>query len=315
MRRRSFTYEGTQEPTGTRKPLLYGDLYLPDEGVPVRAVVQFVHGMDEHFGRYEPFAEFLTANGIALCGEDHRGHGRSVQTIFGSFSQSGNGWELVLRDLFLLRTKLKKEFPDVPYFLLGHSLGSFLVRSMTAADTEEDPVADGIILSGTAYHEAAMLELGMEICRAVIAKKGRETPMEAFMTASGTLYNLKIPKHKTERDWVCSAPDTQMALQNDPYCGHTPTAGLFYDMFSGLLSVCAGSLLTKKKLSCPVLLISGKDDPVGDYGIGVKKTAALFGRLCPRTETKLYPGARHEVLLETCRETVYADVLAFMDSL
>ena len=314
MRKISFTYAGTPEQPGAAGPTVYGDCYLPDEDCTVRGIVQFVHGMDEHFGRYSLLAEALAANGYVLCGEDHRGHGRSMTTVFGSFSASGDGWRLVLSDLFRLRARLKTRFPGIPYILLGHSMGSFLVRSMLLADSAETPLADAVILTGTAYHEAALLELGQAYCRSVIAVHGRETPMDSLMELSSVLYNLRIPKHETARDWVCSAPDILETLKTDPYCGHSPTAGLFDDMLGGLLAVCAGAALTRRRYTMPVLLLSGKNDPVGDYGAGVRKTAALLKPCCPSVETKLSPGIRHEVLLDVSRELVYRDILTFLDT-
>ncbi|MBP3918683.1 MAG: alpha/beta fold hydrolase [Clostridia bacterium] len=300
---------------------IYGDLYLPDTGVPLRAVIQFVHGMDEHFGRYREFAEFLCARGVALCGEDHRGHGRSTvcssagNPIFGSFSANENGWNLVLSDLWKLRRALKRHFPNVPYLLLGHSMGSFLVRSMLAA--KELPgwemLADGMILSGTAYHEAAVLEAGRALVKRFIQKKGREAPFSLAVNSSAFLYNLRIHNPKTPIDWVAADPKTVQKHLDDPFCGHTPTAGLFDDMLGGLMAVCAGTLVRRIPVPMPTLFIAGKCDPVGDFGAGVRKTAALFRVCgCPSVTVKLYPDARHEVLLETCRQTVYEDVDAWI---
>lgn len=318
MQLQHFTYPGTADADGV-SPVIHGDLYMPDPGREIRAVVQFVHGMDEHFGRYRELARALCAEGIVLAGEDHRGHGRSVPEggVFGSFSAAGSGWTLVLSDLCRLRGMLRRRFPGVPFFLLGHSMGSFLVRSMLLRG--EEPPADGVILSGTAYHEAAMLEAGRELCRAVIAKSGRETPMTAVMDASGVLYNLRFHPVKTEYDWVSGDPETVQAHIDDPYCGHTPTAGLFDDMIGGLLAVCAGNVLSsspkrkKEEPHIPVLFISGAKDPVGDYGVGVKKTAAVFRYQGYRDVTVLlYPEARHEVLLDRCREITIQDVLAWI---
>lgn len=312
-----FSYPGRPEPGSDTPRRICGDLYTPNAGVPVRAVIQFVHGLDEHFGRYGGFARFLCGNGIVLCGEDHRGHGRSVgtgadgQPLYGSFSASGNGWGLILSDLFRLRGILRKRYPGVPYILMGHSMGSFLVRSMLIACRGCDtPLADGVILSGTAYHEAAVLETGRALVRGFIAKHGREVPYQLAADSSAILYNLRIRGRKTPLDWLSSDADAVAEHLADPHCGHAPTAGMFDDMLGGLLAVCAGSLLERTKIDMPALFIAGKDDPVGDYGLGVRKTAAQFTLLgCPSVTTKLYAGARHEVLFDTCRVDVYRDIL------
>ncbi len=326
MKTMHFSFHGApmgEEPHPRR---ICGDLYLPDDGVPIRAVVQFVHGMDEHFGRYRAFGEFLCANGIVLCGEDHRGHGRSAERdangrlIFGSFSASEGGWQAILGDLFHLRGILKRRFPGVPYFLMGHSLGSFLVRSMMLADDApgEEPLADGIIFSGTGYYDLLMLQAGRMLVRPYVAKHGREVPFDMAMGALRLVYNARIPKkdYRTPFDWISTDPDTIERHAADPYCGHIPTAGLFDDMIGGMMAICGGTRLSRNVCKAPVLFVSGTDDPVGDYGRGVTKTAALLKSCGVRDITvKLYPKARHEVLLETCRATVMDDILHWLEGI
>lgn len=319
-----FSYLGNPEPGASYPRRICGDLYLPEEDVPVRAVVQFVHGMDEHIGRYREFAEFLTANGIVLCGEDHRGHGRSTERdahgrlIFGSFAKNGDGWQIILGDLFRLRDILKRKFADVPYFLMGHSMGSFLVRSMllSAHVLYDGVLADGIILSGTAYYDLMTLQAERAVIRAYGRKHGREEPFDMAMGLLRLLYNSRIPKeeYRTPFDWISSDPETLENHAADPYCGHIPTVGLFDDMIGGLMAVCGGTKLYGHCFHVPVLLIAGRDDPVGNYGAGVTKTAAMLRRSGSSVRVKLYEKARHEVLLEQCRDTVMTDILTWMEA-
>ncbi len=321
MKTMHFSYHGVPDVGMPYPRRICGDFYLPEEGTPVRAVLQFVHGMDEHFGRYAEFAEFLTAHGYAVCGEDHRGHGRSAERdengrlIFGSLSPGEGGWARVLSDLFHLRRILKRKFPDVPYFLMGHSMGSFLVRSMMLSkECCDSTLADGIILSGTAYYDLMTLQAERAVIRAYVAKHGREVPFDMAMGLLRLLYNARIPKaeYRSPFDWISSDPDTLEKHAADPFCGHIPTGGLFDDMIGGLMAICGGS--SGKRVSTPVLLVAGKDDPVGGYGTGVNKTAvALRRRGAEDVTVRLYAGARHEVLLETCRETVKQDILDWME--
>ena len=120
---REFTY-----PSSDGIHICWAGQWLPDEGQP-RAVVQIVHGVAEHMGRYDAFARFLAGHGFAVCGEDHLGHGKTVTDgVYGYFGQK-NGWWTVTEDIRQLRQRMGEQFPGVPYFLLGHSMGSFLTRT------------------------------------------------------------------------------------------------------------------------------------------------------------------------------------------
>ncbi len=146
---------------------IYAQELRPD--APPRAVIQIVHGVAEHMGRYEEVSRFLAAHGFLVCGEDHLGHGKTVEDgSYGFFAPKG-GWDLVVRDVRRLRELEGEKYPSLPYFLLGHSMGSFLTRTYLI---QYPGTLDGVILSGTGQEPAPLVALG----RALASPGGRPLP-------------------------------------------------------------------------------------------------------------------------------------------
>ena len=302
---REFTY-----PSSDGIHICWAGQWLPDEGQP-RAVVQIVHGVAEHMGRYDAFARFLAGHGFAVCGEDHLGHGKTVTDgVYGYFGQK-NGWWTVTEDIRQLRQRMGEQFPGVPYFLLGHSMGSFLTRTYLC---RYPGTVDGAILSGTGQENALLVEAGKLLARLIARFKGPDYVSTLVNSLSLGAYNKQFKPTRTTADWISRDEGVVDRYLADPFCTFTPTVGMFRDMLGGLQYIASEKALSQMDPSTPVYLFSGDQDPVGSNGKGVRKVYGYFQKHGTRDlQLKLYPGGRHEMLNERNKDEVYADVLSWLD--
>lgn len=285
--------------------------WLPDEGQP-RAVVQIVHGVSEYVGRYDHFARFLTDHGFAVCGEDHLGHGRTGQEDgrFGYFGEHG-GWALVTADVRQLRQLMGEAFPGIPYILLGHSMGSFLTRTYLC---RYPGTVDGAILSGTGQESALLVSAGRFLASLIGRFKGMDYVSALVNDLSLGAYNKQFRPNRTTADWICRDEAVVDQYLQDPFCTFMPTVGMYRDMLGGLQYISSHRALSQMDPGTPIYLFSGDRDPVGSNGAGVKKVHGYFRRYGTKDlSLKLYPGGRHEMLNETNKDEVYADVLAWLE--
>ncbi|MDE6956218.1 MAG: lysophospholipase [Oscillospiraceae bacterium] len=288
---------------------IHASLWLP-EGQP-RAVVQIVHGVAEYAGRYGHFARYLADHGFAVCGEDHLGHGKTVDDgKYGYFGKK-DGWTLVTADVRQLRVLMGERFPGAPYFLLGHSMGSFLARTYLC---KYPGTVDGCILSGTGQEPPALVAAGRTAASAVCALRGPEAVSGLIDRLSLGAYNKQFKPNRTTADWICRDEAVVDAYLKDPFCTFKPTAGMFRDMMEGLQYISGEEGLANMDPRTPVYLFSGDQDPVGANGAGVRTVYGFFQAHGTRDLTmKLYPGGRHEMLNEINKGEVYADVLDWLE--
>lgn len=281
------------------------------EGAP-RAVVQIAHGICEHIGRYDAFARWLAERGFLVVANDHPGHGQSWQEPErkGLFAETG-GWQLAVGEMEALRRRTAETWPDVPYFLLGHSMGSFLTRTYLIL---HPGALDGAILSGTGQQGAALLAAGYGVAALMCRVKGAKHRSELLRTMMFGGYNNAFRPNRTQYDWLCGNGEAVDAYCADPLCGFLPCVGLYRDMLGGLRFIGKAENAVKMDKTTPVLFLSGTMDPVGEQGKGVDRAVALFRQAgCGDVTDKRYPGGRHEVLNEIWREDVYCDVLEWLE--
>ena len=291
---------------------IHATKWMP-EGKP-KAVLQIIHGMVEYIGRYADFAEFLAEHGYIVCGEDHLGHGESVVSdeYHGYFGEEGNDW--VIADIHGLREIMQKEYPDLPYLMMGHSMGSFLIRQYI---TEKGGLyADGlkgVIVMGTAWQPKAALKAGKAISKMMGTKKlGKRSKLLEGM-AFGT-YLKRIENPKTISDWLTKDEEVVKAYRNDPWCTYHFTPNAFYHMFAGMEKAHDIERMKKLPEGLPILFCAGAEDPVGAWGEGVRKAYMIYTENTPcNVDIKLYDDDRHEILNELDKEDVYKDMLAFLD--
>ena len=279
---------------------LHGAQWTPADREPI-AVLQIAHGVAEHILRYDDFARYLNDRGILVAGHDHLGHGASI--LPGAprlyFGPKGS-WNWVVEDMEQLRKLTHRQFPNLPYFLLGHSMGSFLTRTYLI---RYPGTVDGAIIMGTGYMSAASTAASLAVINAECLRNGESRPSAVATKASFGIYN------RTSMDWLSLNPDNVDAYLKDPLCQGNASAGLFREMLSGIRFVCKEDNIRKMNHHTPILFISGAMDMVGDCSKGVERAAAAFQRAGMRDVTvKLYPELRHEVLKEDCREQVYDDI-------
>ena len=279
---------------------------------PPRAVVQIVHGGAEHIRRYSLVAQFLTGQGFAVCGEDHLGHGATAQDgRYGFFAPQG-GWDLVSRDICALRQRQGAAFPGVPYFLLGHSMGSFLTRTYLI---RWPGTVDGAILSGTGQEPAPLVAAGRVLASLERLRLGPEGVSPLVDALSLGAYNRRFRPNRTRADWISRDTAQVDAYLADPLCTFQPTVSMFYDMMGGLQFIANRDNLARMDPHTPIYLFSGDRDPVGGMGKGVKKVYALLRRAgCEDVTLKLYPGGRHEMFHELNHQQVFQDTLAWLES-
>ena len=283
---------------------------VPD-GKP-RAVVQIAHGIAEHIDRYRPFMEFLADNGFVAAGNDHLGHGKSIRVPKeqGFFAEK-DGWWRVVDDMDKLHGIMSKEYPELPYVLFGHSMGSYLTRTYLIKHPDR---YDAVILSGTG-HQSPALVLGGNAAASVMAKlngaigDGAKLDSLAFGT-----YLSKIENPRTKFDWLSRDTEQVDKYIADPLCGFVGKIGLYRDMMQGIKFITSEKNIAQMNKEKPVYFMSGDSDPVGDYGKGVERAYKAFCNAgLHDVFMRLYPGGRHEMLNETNKEQVYQDILNWLN--
>ena len=291
---------------------IHGIRWLPQDRTP-RATVQLVHGISEYIGRYDAFARFLAGRGFAVAGHDHLGHGGTAQgrEEYGFFCDTG-GWDCLVRDVNTLHEDLVNQYPGVPAFLLGHSMGSFVARTYLI---EYPGRVDGCLLLGTGQESPALVALGKTLSGALCRLRGKRHHSALVTALSLGAYNAQFRPNRTAADWISRDAAAVDAYVSDPLCRFVPTVGMFQDMMDGLQRISSPRGLTRMDPKTPVGIFSGDADPVGGCGKGVRTVEGFFRRAgCRDLTVKLYPGARHELLHETNRAEVFSVLLAWLES-
>lgn len=290
-----------------RKSRLHAVRYIPEDKDGIRCVVQIVHGMAEYVERYEEFARFLTDRGCVVVGEDHMGHGKSVgeDGKYGYFCEQDPATVLV-RDVHRLKKATAELYPDIPYIMLGHSMGSFIARNYMF---RYGAGIDGAVIMGTGMQHKAVLALSRMLAavQGLIfgsGKMGKLLDKLAFGS-----YNKRIENPGTPFDWLSRDRERVEQYMNDPMCGFVFTINGFQTLFELISRLYHSENLERIPKKLPVFLLSGDADPVGGYGKGVQKAyISLRGVGLENTKIKLYEGGRHELLNETNRQDVMQDI-------
>lgn len=284
--------------------------WAPD-GAP-RAVLQIVHGIAEFVERYEGFANYLTGLGVLVVAEDHMGHGASADSG-GTLGYFDGGWFAAVADTYQLLTDTRRDHPDIPYILFGHSMGSFMARTILCR--YPDSGISGAVICGTGWQPAFALPGAIKIVEAVCKKDGENQPSPGLEKLVFGGYNRRVEHPRTPYDWLTRDGAVVDDYIAHPKCGFTPTAGLLWDMMKGISYIERPENLDKMQKDLPVLFIAGGDDPVGSYGRGVRKTAEAFQKAgMTDVSTRIYPLGRHEILNEINKEEVYEDILQWVRS-
>lgn len=282
---------------------IHGCRWTP-EGQP-KAVLQIVHGIAEYVERYDDFAAFLNSHGILVVAEDHMGHGKSFQNG-GTQGYFDGGWFAAVDDSYELLKRTREEFPELPYVLFGHSMGSFMVR--TILGRYPDSGISAAIICGTGWQPEAVLTVGIGACRLVCRFGDERKPNEKLQGVVFGSYNSRVEHPRTPFDWLSRDKKIVDAYAADPLCGFTASAGLLRDMLTGIRYIQREETLAAMDQNLPVFFIAGGDDPVGSYGKGVRQTAEAFRKAgMKHVSQRIYPLCRHEILNEINRGEIYED--------
>jgi len=268
-------------------------LYLPDETP--KMTLQLIHGMTEHAERYERLAQELTAQGTAVVGFDLRGHGANGGSPYvASFSEGE--WEASLEDMNLFFEYIDRRFENVPHFMLGFSLGSFLLREYLTAYPGK---AAGAIIMGTGWQMPQILGLLRLVIRTQIAQVGFDGTSELVHKLSFETYNKKFAPNRTAFDWLCADEEQLNDYIADKLCRKEISAGLFYQLLGSMQRTSRADACAAWPKDMPVLLLGGQEDPVGDFGKGTHRVeAAMRGAGLSNVRMRIFPGARHDLLHE-----------------
>lgn len=279
----------------------------------VRAVLQITHGMVEYIERYEPLARVLTADGIAVVGHDHLGHGKTAAggEDLGFFAEK-DGDKAMLKDIHRVAITAKRLYPGLPCFLMGHSMGSYFARRYITIYGQE---RDGAIFMGTGWVPELLATVGQLLSALICRLKGGHyrSHLLVYLTLEG--YNRAFRKEGLRNAWLSRERVSVEAYNEDPLCNFWFTASAYRDFFTILRDLAREKQFGRIPKDLPVLFLSGDQDPVGDFGTGTKKAYESIRHLgLSDVNIKLYADDRHELVNETDREQVYEDIRQWLNA-
>lgn len=301
-------YRGYFKSTNGNDSIAY---YVYEPVTKPRAIVQIVHGMCEYIERYEDFISFLCSKGILVCGHDHLGHGKSVLSneYLGYFAPE-RGWQFLAKDVVRMTRKIREQYPVLPYFIIGHSMGSLAVRAALAKHSD---LYDGAVLLGTLNSKVGM-DAGIILSRALCRLKGGFYRSKVMDDIIFGMNNAKIENPVNGYAWVSRDDEVALEYEKDPLCSFNFTVSAYSDLIFLLSYVSQKDWADKLEKHLPMLICSGDMDPIGNYGKGPEEVFnALNDAGMTDIELKLYKGARHEVLNETNRDEAYEDLLEWLN--
>jgi len=298
--KREFFY-----PSKDGKTQIHAIEWIPEGEVTV--ILQMCHGMAEYIDRYHEFAEFLTRHGFYVVGNDHLGHGHSVTEPekLGYFAEkSGNA--CVIADIQYLRICTEKKYPNLPYFMMGHSMGSFLLRQYLGLYSGG---LAGAIIMGTGELPDVLLGAGKLVCELVALVKGWDYRSKLVDSFGAGGYAKKMGMN-----WLSRNEENVEKYKEDPLCGFMFTVNAYFNMFSGMLKMNQQEHEEKTSKNLPMLFVSGKEDLVGECGKAVEHVYKKYKDSgYKNVEMKLYENDRHEILNELDKEAVFGDILAWLE--
>lgn len=287
-------------------------LWIPDGEI--KAVFQIIHGMAEHIERYDDFACYMAEHGFLVAANDHLGHGKSCPDASkrGYFCKE-DSVTVVVRDIHRLKKKVQEKYAGKKYIILGHSMGSLLLRNYLF---KYGKGIDGAIVMGTASQPSYITAPGKLLLKIMALFKGWEYRSKM---ADGLVMgkpNARIENKRTNSDWLTRDEAMVDKFVADEACGFMFTLNGYYTVADAVSRLNSKKNLSKMPKDLPVIFVSGEEDPVGSYGAGVRRAYDQFRAAgMKNVSIKLYPGARHELLNEINRDEAYKDVLDFAEGI
>lgn len=288
---------------------IHGKKWLP-AGEP-KAVVQIVHGMAEHLGRYDALAQKLVEHGFAVYAHDHRGHGGSVPEGEEKGHMGENGFANAVAVVHQIAQRIAKEHPGKKRVLFGHSMGSFMVQRLLYTHPED---MDAAVLSASNGKPPPLAAAGRYVARLERMRLGPRGKSKLLDALSFGDFNRKFKPNRTDFDWISSVPEQVDRYVADPMCGFLCSTQTWVDLLDALGSLTAPANLAKIPKDKPIYLMAGAKDPVGDMGRGVERLNASYRDAGLRkVDLRLYRGGRHEMLHESNADEVVRELVAWID--
>ncbi|MFG6384014.1 MAG: lysophospholipase [Lachnospiraceae bacterium] len=306
MKKRTFKFLSADKSTK-----IHAVKWEPEEGK-IKAILQISHGMVEYVERYDEFAKYLTQQGILVVGNDHLGHGESVksQELWGYFAPN-NGSNIVIKDLNRLRAIIQKEYPEIPYFMLGHSMGSFLLRKYLSI---YGVGLQGAIIMGTGTQPDAAVKFGKVVCKFLAIFRGWKYRSRFINRLAFAGNEKRFRKENLSHSFLTKDKKIIDAYNKEPKCNFIFTLNGFYNLFDTIHYINQSQNINAIPKNLPLFLVSGEEDPVGNYGVGVKTAYEAYKRAGIKDiNWKLYPTDRHEILNETDKDKVYKDIYQWIE--
>lgn len=273
-----------------------------------KAVVQLVHGMEEHQERYEPVVEFLNQHGYSVVTADLRGHGHHA-TDLGYFAER-DGYRLLIADQQQITNFISERFKNLPIYLLAHSMGTIITRVLLQTDSQK---YQKVVLSGYPNYQSGA-KFGIMVANLTKALHGAKYKSKFIQNLSVGAFNKKIKNPQTDCDWVCANPTALQAYRNDPLCGFGFTCSAFGDLFHLVTLMHQPKRYVNVNTALPFLMLRGADDPCTGSDKGAADSQKTLRRAGFANLTIIdYPAMRHEILNEVNRQKVYDDILAFYE--
>ncbi|MBQ8356509.1 MAG: lysophospholipase [Clostridia bacterium] len=310
MNESQVIFEELTYPSADGKTRVHGYIWRPD-GVEPRAMIQLSHGMCEYVQRYDGWARRFCALGFVFCGNDHLGHGHTApDEAHLGFTAPREGAFYLVEDLHTMSVLMRQRFPELPLILYGHSMGSFAARAYL---TRYGELLTGALISGTAG-AGQPTGVAKRLAHAIAAAKGDLHRSKFLTSLAFGAYNKRFREEKDEFSWLTRDKAVRDAYRDDRFCTFVFTAAGYDTLFTLLNTVSKKNWAADVPKKLPILLFAGEEDPVGDYGKGVRQ---VYDRLvaagCEQVSLKLYPEGRHEMHNECNRDKVFADLTAFLE--
>lgn len=275
----------------------------------VRGVLHIVHGMTEHISRYRDFMRAVAEQGYAVFGYDNLGHGYTAKEGELGYIAPKDGWKYLVSDVGEGKKYAKAAFGDVPYYLMGHSMGSFIVRLAA-----KDVVPDKLIVMGTgAKNPAADAALLLVAMLTRLYGEKHVSPLLESLAFGSYDSRFKEDLKVAPKAWLTTLPEVRLRYAGDPFCAYRFTVSAMGDLVRLMKYANGTDFFDAVPATLPILLVSGREDPVGEYGKGVQSVYKTLREKKKNAKMILYPTARHEILNDICAERVLSDILTFME--
>lgn len=309
--REEYTYESKDDV----KTTIHAIKWTPYDGH-IKGVLQVCHGMQEYTDRYQEFAEYMTANGFAVVGNDDIGHGLSVpdESELGVMHTSDPA-RTIISDILHNYKVTREQYPNVPYFFMGHSMGSYLLRMMLSEHAAELSDLSGALIIGTGTEKDSSLRFGMALANVIGWLRGWDYKSKAVSNLMYTKPYKKFSLDGSEpsNSWLSRNIASVEKYYSDPKCNYLFSVNGYRVLLSACLYDNQISNIKKINKDLPVYFASGSDDPVGRMGEGTTIAYERFKEAGIKDVTlKLYPDDRHEILNELDRGSVYDDIMAWI---